>query len=139
MRTNKAIIVASLAAGSTATPYYFNVTARQQLNSPTCVSQIPVFAPQIQLVSYSAVGTGQYEAVVNIQGIISYNQSCDCGCADVEVVNQNFVIPFYSADAPSAVTVSAGTISNSLIRNGCKNMTRQFVCEFPLTLTVTAA
>lgn len=131
---NKAVINVTLAAGSSASPYYFLVGLRKHLNRNACMRQMPAFSPQVRLVSYRSIGVGQYEALVNVQGVIGYRRPC--GCSSVEVINQNFVVPFYVAAAPESVTVEGGDVTNVLLPNGCGNVSRVFASEFPVTLTI---
>jgi len=134
-----ATIQTILAAGSVASPYYFDVKITKQLCSKT--PNAPVFIPIFTLVSYTQVGTAgtglEYEALVNVQGIATYTPCGSC-CAKSQTVSQQFVIPFYSATAPSSVTIAAGTPINTLITgNGCNSCcSNQFVCDVPLNLTV---
>lgn len=131
---NKAIINVTLAAGSATSPYYFLVHLRKSLKRPACIAQMPAFAPQVRLVSYRSIGVGQYEALVNVQGVIGYRRPC--GGSAVEVINQNFVVPFYTAAAPESVTVEGGDVTNVLLPSSCGNVSRVFASEFPVTLTI---
>ncbi len=44
------VITPVLAAGSTASPYYYQVNITQRLCFPTCAENMPVFSPQFSLV-----------------------------------------------------------------------------------------
>lgn len=89
------------------------------------------------LVGFSQVGTGQYVAVVRVQGCICYNPCGTDGCCSrTETVSQTFTIPFESATAPTSVTVAAGNTVNAVSVTGCQSCGRTFVSETPLTLTV---
>ena len=137
-----ATIETTLAAGSVASPYYFDIKITKQLCNKT--ANAPVFIPVFTLVSYTQVGTNgtglEYEAIVNVQGIVTYTPCGQC-CAKSQTVNQNFVIPFYSATEPSSVTVSSGNAVNALVTsNGCNSCcSNNFVCNVPVNLTVTTA
>ena len=138
---NSAIITPVLAAGSVASPYLFQVNVSQRLCVPTCVGQTPVFNPVFSLVGFSQVGANAYVATVNVQGLISYTpcRTNDCCCTRTQVLNQNFTIPFYSAAAPTAVSIAQGVPVNSVSAQPCQTCSRAFVSETPVTLTVAAA
>lgn len=123
----------SLAAGSTTPPYFHNVRITKQLCSKT--SQTPVFVPVFTLLGYKAVGTNQYEALVNVQGIVTFTPCGSC-CAKTQTISQNFVVPFFSSAVPSSVTVTGGTPINAIITNGCSKCGNTLVCDVPLSLTV---
>lgn len=136
-KQNSANITTTLAAGSVASPYFFEVIIAQRLCSPACEDQTPVFAPTFSLVGYSAIGTGQYVATIKVEGIISY---VPCGgntcCTRTQVLSQTFTIPFASATAPTSVTIASGVAVNSIVTAACQNCSRDFVSEIPLTLTI---
>lgn len=130
-----ATIQATLGAASIANPYYISVRITKQLCNKT--SMAPVFNPVFTLVSYRTVGTDQYEAIVNVQGIATYTPCGKC-CAKSQTVNENFVIPFYSATTPESVTVSGGAAVNTLVSGGCCSCcSNTFVSDVPVTLTIT--
>lgn len=134
-----AVITATLAAGSTTSPYYAQVNISQRLCYKTCADVAPVFNPQFSVVSLDAVGTNQYVLTVNVQGIISY---VPCGggcCTKQQPINQNFTIPIYSTTALTGVTVAAGSVVNSVSASACQNCSRVFVSETPLTITAATA
>lgn len=134
-----AVITATLAAGSAASPYYAQVNISQRLCHKTCADLAPVFNPQFSVVSLDSVGTNQYELTVNVQGIISY---VPCGggcCTKTQPINQNFTIPIYSTTALSGATVTAGSVVNTIATSPCQKCSRAFVSETPLTITTTAA
>lgn len=134
-----AVITATLAAGSTTSPYYAQVNISQRLCYKTCADVSPVFNPQFSLVSFDTVGTNQYVVTINVQGIISY---VPCGggcCTKQQPVNQNFTIPIYSTTALSDAMIAAGSVVNSVSTSACQNCSRAFVSETPLTITTTAA
>ena len=134
-RIPAASITPVLAAGSVASPYFWQVNITQKLCHLTCAEATPVFAPQFSLLGVAQVGAGQYEATIHIEGIISYlpcNGSC---CPKQQPISQDFTIPFVSATAPT-VTIAQGTSVNAAIATPCKSCTRTFVSETPLTVTV---
>ena len=137
--TNKiqsAVITPVLAAGSTASPYFYQVNITQRLCYPACADEMPVFNPQFQLVSTTLVGTGQYVATIRVQGIISYVQcGGGCGCTKTQPLVQEFTIPIASATAPT-VTIAQGASVNAVATSDCKPCSRTFVSETPLTITV---
>lgn len=136
-KQNSANITATLAAGSIDSPYYVQVVIAQRLCSPACGEQSPVFNPAFSLVGYSSVGEGQYVATIKVEGIISY---VPCGgnacCTRTQVLSQTFTIPFASATAPTAVTVTSGTTTNAISIVACQSCSRDFVSETPITLTI---
>lgn len=139
-KQNSAVITATLAAGSVASPYFIEVNIAQRLCSPACEGQTPVFNPQFSLVGYSAVGTGQYIATIHVEGLISYvpcgGNSC---CTRTQLISQNFTIPFASATAPTSVTIEAGTTVNAIQVVACQNCSRDFTSATPITLTIATA
>lgn len=133
------VITPVLAAGSTASPYYYQLNITQRLCFPTCSDNTPVFAPQFSLVSVAQVGTGQYAATIRVQGIISY-VPCNGGyCTKQQPLSGTFTIPIASATAPTAVIVTAGATVNTIATAACQKCSRTFVSETPLSITVTAA
>lgn len=134
-----AVITATLAAGSTTSPYYAQVNISQRLCYKTCADVAPVFNPQFSVVSLDSVGTNQYVLTVNVQGIISY---VPCGggcCTKQQPINQNFTIPIYSTTAITSATVAAGSVVNSVAASACQNCSRAFVSETPITITTAGA
>lgn len=136
-KQNSASITATLAAGSTASPYFFEVNISQRLCHKTCVEATPSFSPTFSLKGVSTVGTGQYVATVHVEGIIAYTP-CDGNvcCTKTQLISQDFTIPFASATAPATVTVTAGVPVNDIAGVLCQKCSRQFVSETPITLTV---
>ena len=136
-KNNSTNITTTLAAGSIDSPYYVQVHIGQKLCSPVCVEKVPIFTPTFSVVSFAEVGSGQYVATIKVEGII-YSNPCEGNtCATrIQTVNQTFPIPFVSATAPTSVTISAGTITNSLLAAHCQNYSRDFESNIPITLTV---
>lgn len=136
MGTNRTNITATIAAGSTTSPYYISVNMTKRLCATTCRTSTPVFAPLFAIQSVAQVAPGQYVATIRVQGTISYDP-CGTGCcARCEPVNTTFTIPFASATAPTSVTITAGGTVNAMSGVGCGNCGRAFVSETPLTLTI---
>lgn len=133
------VITPVLAAGSTVSPYYYQLNITQRLCFPTCSDNTPVFSPQFSLVGVAQVGTGQYAATIRVQGIVSY-VPCNGGCCTKQQpISGTFTIPIASATAPTAVTVTAGATVNTIATAACQKCSRTFVSETPLSITVTAA
>lgn len=134
-----AIITPVLAAGSIASPYFYDVNITQRLCFLTCADNTPVFNPRYSLKSVAQIGTGQYVATIHVEGIISY-VPCNggCGCTKQQPLSQDFTIPIASATAPT-VTIAAGEAVNSIAAPACKKCGRTFVSETPLTITVATA
>ena len=138
-RTIPAIINATLAVGATATAPYYDVNITQQLCTPACVDETPVFAPQFLVKAVTQVGTSQYLAVIHVEGVINYIP-CNCGscCTRSQVISQDFTIPIFSAAEPT-VTLAAGVAQNGIARVACRECSKTFVSDVPLTLTITTA
>ena len=114
-----AIITTTLAAGSAASPYYFMANLTKSLCAPCCAATPPVFAPKFSVVGISAVGTGQYVATINVQGLVTYDPCGTNCCAKT-----------------ASVSVTSGTTTNAISAQPCKVCGRVFVSETPLALTV---
>ena len=136
-RTIPANITATLALGSTATAPYYDVNITQQLCTPACVDETPVFAPTFSVKSIANVGTSQYLVVLHVEGVINYIP-CNCGpcCTRSQVVSQDFTIPVYSATAINSVTPAIGVIQNGIAKIACYSCSKTFVSDVPLTLTI---
>ena len=137
MKQNPATITATLALGSTTSPYFVEVNISQRLCSSTCVDQTPVFTPAYSFKSLAEVGTGQYVVTIHVEGLISYvpcgNNTCGTRS---QLISQDFTLPLASATAPTSVTIAAGTAVNKVEQVGCNTCSRDFVSESPLTITV---
>lgn len=134
---NKAVINVTLAAGSTTSPYFAQVNLTKRLCLKTCKNETPVFAPAFSVVGFTNVGTSQYVVTLHVEGTVTYNPCGTCGCdAKVERISQNFEVPLFSATAPTAITIAQGATVNAMIPVGCKNCTRNFQSNTPLTITV---
>lgn len=129
-----------LAAGSVASPYYWEVNITQRLCHSTCAADAPVFNPQFSLVSIAQVGVNQFVATIHVEGCISY-VACGggCDCCKQQPLSQDFTIPFAFTGTNPVVSVAQGAAVNSMAVSGCQNCSRTFVCETPITLTVAAA
>lgn len=136
-KTMPAAIETVLAAGSTASPYRFGVNITQRLCTSACADESPVFAPVISYVGASLLSTGLYLLTFHVEGVVHY-VPCGCGscCTKAQVVSQDFTIPLASASAPS-VTIAQGTAVNGIAKSACEPCSRTFVCDIPLTVTVT--
>jgi hypothetical protein len=131
------VVTATLAAGSAASPYYVLANITQKLCYKTCADTAPVFDAKFTLLGYSQVGTSQYVANINVHGIICYVRcGGGCDCTEQQPLSANFTVPFYSATAPSSVTLAQGAVFNTMSASGCQMCSRLFVSECPLTLTV---
>ena len=136
-RTIPANITATLALGSTATAPYYDVNITQQLCTPACVDETPVFAPTFSVKSIAQVGTSQYLVVLHVEGVINYIP-CNCGtcCTRSQVVSQDFTIPVYSATSINSVTPAIGAIQNGIAKIAYCSCSKTFVSDVPLTLTI---
>lgn len=137
---NAAIIHATLAASSVASPYYYDINITQQLCHPACVDENPVFTPQFSVLSIELVGTSQYLINCHVEGTVHYIL---CGCSScstrAQVISQDFSIPVFSAAAITAATVAAGVSSNVMAKEPCQKCSKTFVSDTPITLTTTSA
>ena len=135
-KIQSAVITPVLAAGSVASPYFYQINITQRLCYPACADEMPVFNPQFQLVSTALVGTGQYVATIRVQGIISYVQcGGGCNCTKQQPLVQEFQIPIASATAPT-VTITPGTTVNAISAAACQPCSRTLASDTPLTITV---
>lgn len=136
-KQNPAVITATLAAGSTTSPYFFEVNLSQKLCSPTCVDHTPVFNPSYSYKGISTVGTGQYVVTIHVEGIIAYIPCGRNSCSTrSQLVSQDFTIPIAAATAPTSVTIEAGEVTNAIAQVGCQNCSKDFSSEVALTVTV---
>lgn len=135
-RTNPAIITATLAIGSSGTAPYYDINITQQLCSPACVDETPVFNPQFSVKQIASVGTNQYLAVIHVEGVVNYIP-CNCGscCTRSQVISQDFTIPIFKTSVPS-VTLTVGQAQNGIARISCCDCSKTFVSDVPLTLTI---
>lgn len=131
-----ATITPELAAGSVASPYWYQVKIEQRLCNKTCAANTPVFAPKFSLVSVAQIEAGKYNATIHVEGIIAYvpcNGGCDC--TKQQPLSQDFTIAIKSATAPT-VTIAQGASANAMAATACQKCSRSFVSETPLTVTV---
>lgn len=135
-KQNSANVTFTLGAGSTASPFFGMVNLSQRLCSPVCNNNVPLFTPTFNLEGYSSVGSGQYVATITMEGVINYSPSGNDCCARMMIVKQSFTVPFTSATAPTSVTITAGTTVNAVNTAACQSISRDFVSETPITITV---
>ena len=135
-KIQSANITATLAAGSTTSPYSYLINVTQRSCYPTCADTVPVFLPQYSLVSTSLVSTGLYSVTINVQGTINY-VPCNggCGCTKAQPLNQDFTILVASATVPT-ITIAQGSTTNAVSATACQPCSRTFVSETPVTVTV---
>lgn len=135
-KIQSANITATLAAGSTTSPYSYLVNVTQRLCYPACVDVTPVFLPQYSLVSTTLVSEGLYSVTINVQGAINY-VPCNggCACTKSQPLNQNFTILIASATVPT-ITIAQGATTNAVSATACQSCSRTFVSETPLAVTV---
>lgn len=139
-KTLPAIIHAVLASGATATAPFYDLVIEQQLCRCVCVDDTPLFAPTVTVQSIENVGTSQYLVNMHVEGAISYIP-CGCGACEsqTQVLSQDFSVPIYSATAITGATPTIGVVANAMHRRSCERCNKHFVCEVPLTLTLTTA
>lgn len=140
MKTNPAIIHATLALGATVTAPFYDVNISQQLCMPACADETPVFVPQFSVNSIENVGTSQYIINMHVEGTINY-VPCGCGCCNTksQVISQDFTLPVFSATAITGATIAAGATQNAIVKHPCKECSRDFVSDTPITVTITTA
>ena len=136
---NKTIIKAVLAAGSAASPFFYEVGICHRLCHKTCAESTPVFAPAFSYVGTENVGTNQYLITIHVEGVIHYTP-CGCGqCAvKAETVSENFTVPYYGTAAPATVTITAGSTVNDVKAAPCQNCGNVFESETPLSVAISA-
>lgn len=136
-RIRNAIITPVLAAGSTTSPYLYQINITQRLCHQSCIGLQPSFNPLFSVKALSLVATGQYMLTVHLEGTVVY-VPCDGNecCTKTQLISQDFSIPIASATAPTSVTVSEGSPANAIIGQACQKCSRTFVSEVPLTVTV---
>lgn len=136
-KAHAAVITPVLAAGSVASPYFFQVNISQRLCKKACVNQPPVFNPVFTLVDYALVSAGRYVATVKVEGVVAYTPCETDGCCDkTQVISQEFTLPFALATTPTTVTITSGVPVNAISATGCQMCSRTFVNETPVILTV---
>lgn len=138
MRSNPAIIHATLAVGASATAPYYDVNITQQLCSAACCDETPVFAPKFSVKSIENVGASQYLINIHVEGTISY-MPCGCGCCATrtQMIPQDFAVPAFSATAITGATLTVGASSNAVPKPPCQSCSRTFVSDTPVTITLT--
>lgn len=140
MNANSAIITPVLAAGSTSSPYFYQVNISQMLCHSSCGAVTPVFNPTFTVLGFTPAGTGQYVATIHVDGVIAYVPcGADACCTKSQMLSQDFTIPIYSAAAITAVSVTPGTPTNVIAVSACQTCSRVFVSEIPLSVNVTTA
>lgn len=139
-KTIPPIITAMLAAGSTSSPYLYDVNITQQLCQTACVDETPVFSPTFKLVGVENVGTNHYKASIHVEGVVNY---IPCGCSSCftrsQNISQDFAISFRSTAAPTSVTITAGDSTNAIAKSPCCNCSKTFVSDTPLSVTIATA
>ena len=126
--------------GSAASPFSGILNITQRLCYPCCVGATPVFAPQFSVRNITQVGDGLYAFTLHAEGIISYvSGSGGCKCTRQQPLSADVAISVESATVPAiSINAPAGSI-NALDAQPCKQTTRTFVCDTPLSITVATA
>lgn len=140
-QTIPAIIVATMAAGKTSSPYIFNVAITQSLCEATCVDEKPVFTPSFSVVDIESAGiTNLYNITIHVEGVVNYTPCyCSTCCTRSQIISQDFVLPIYSTTAIADITLSSGSASNGVVKHSCCNCSKIFVCDVALSATVVTA
>ena len=136
-KITSAIITPVLAAGSTTSPYLFQVNITQRLCHSSCIGLQPSFFPVFSFKEISKVADNQYMVRVHLEGTIVY-VPCDGNecCTKGQLISQDFSIPVASVNTPTSVTVEGGTPVNAIVGQPCQKCSRTFVSEAPLSLTI---
>lgn len=136
-KITSAIITPVLAAGSTTSPYLFQVNITQRLCHSSCIGLQPSFFPIFSFKEISKVADNQYMVRVHLEGTIVY-VPCDGNecCTKTQLISQDFSIPVASVTAPTTVIVEGGTPVNAIVGQPCQKCSRTFVSEAPLSLTI---
>jgi hypothetical protein len=131
------IITATLAAGSTASPFLLTLNVTQQLCETTCADAPIIFTPSVSVDEWAQVDTGLYVVTCHVDGICSYTP-CQGGpcCTRTQLVAGAFTVPVYAAKAPTAVTITTGQTINTVSADPCHRCSRLLVSETPVILTV---
>lgn len=131
------IITPVLAAGSTASPYNYQINVQRTLCQRACSAQTPLYQPTISLLGFSQAGAGTYRAKLRIDGLVSY-KPCGAGdcCTRNELISESFVIPFDSTTTPTSVSVTTGTAVTRIVPEGCDTCSRNMVSDVPMILTI---
>lgn len=139
-KTIPAVIHATLAVGATATAPFYDVNIQQQLCHCSCVDDKPVFSPAFSVTAVEPVGTNQYLIYMHVEGVIAY-VPCGCGSCQTksQVISQDFTIPAYSATAITCATITAGASQNAIVRTSCKDCSKLFESDTPITVTIVTA
>jgi hypothetical protein len=136
-KQHSAKITITLGAGSIDSPYFAMAKIEQVLCSPVSIGNVPIFAPTFTVLGFETVGPGEYEATIQVEGVV---YSTPCGgnqCATrPQTIKQTFPFAFVSTTAPTSVTITAGVVVNSLVASACQSLSREFVSVIPLNITV---
>lgn len=136
-KTIPAVITATLAASSTASPFLYDVNISQRLCSEACTDETPVFEPQFTLKTVAPGGvTGLWLVTINAHGVINYIP-CGCGsCATrSQIIDQDITISLQSVTEPT-VTLTKGLTVNGMVKESCRNCSRMFVSDTGVSITV---
>lgn len=132
----KTKITATLAAGSTAIPFYYEVEIAHELCCKTCAESAPVFTPAFSAGEIKTVGTDQYLININVQGVVTYNPCGNVCTAKSEAISESFAIPYYATTAPTSVEVTQGATVNAIDTDPCKTCGKALVSTTPLSITI---
>ena len=133
-----AIIIATLAASSVASPYFYSVSITQRLAKSACVASAPVFDPKFSVLGFREISTGQWIVTVHVEGVIAYVPYGQKPCSAVpQPLSQDFYLPIFSATPITNVEINYGNAFKAMIRNECMPCSRTFQCNVPLRVTVT--
>lgn len=137
MKQIKTTITTELAAGSSTSPYFYEMVIRHQLCRSTCADSVPLFTPAVSVVSTQNVGTSQYLVTLSVEGVVHYTPCNACECSvKAETISEQVVIPLFATEAPTSVTITQGTVTNTLQTEPCKTCSNALVSNVPLILTV---
>lgn len=133
----KTTITTELAAGSVASPFFYEAVIVQTLCHKTCADATPVFTPVFSFVSTQNVGTNQYLLNLHVEGVVHYTPCGGNACqVKAETISEDFSLPYYATAAPTTVTVEAGATENAVTTEPCRECSDTFVSKTPLTITI---
>lgn len=126
--------------GVTASPYTALLQTLTKTCKKYCVTQLPIANLNVSLLDFVKVGCagGNYIANIRVSGTLNYIPAYTNGCCvSTVLVDEVIPVPFYSATAPTCVTVSANPahIAPANVPDCCMT-TNWIATESFITITV---
>lgn len=130
----------SLAAGSAAPPYYYNMMIKQDLCQSSCADEKPSFIPTLLLKSIEQVGVSQWELIFHLEGTVHY---IPCGCnacgTKAQLISKDVAFPVFSTTPITSATALPGIPYNYIEKVACCDCSNKFRCDVPVTLAIVTA